>query len=370
MADYDLAFEGGGAKGLVFIGALQELERRGHRGRRFVGTSAGALVAALLAAGHDAAGLERAMAERLPDGTARLATFLDAPSGFSDADVRQSALYQLLARIDVPLIPDAVEARLDRALVDGMLAAAPFRMLFSLLEKGGPYAGDRLRAWLAEQLDVRQPGLGAASFAELADRTGRDLTITVSDTSGEEMLVLNSRTAPDCPVVWAVRASMSIPFVFQEVVWQPAWGAYRGRDLSGHVLIDGGVLSNFPIRLLASGLEEIQEVMGDAGEEVPNLGLLIDERLAVEGGSGGEAHRGAIDGLFELKPLRRLERIMETVLNAHDRAVIDASLALGEVCRLPARGYSALDFGMSDARRQALIAGGRRAMAAHFDRAA
>jgi predicted acylesterase/phospholipase RssA len=27
---YDLVFEGGGAKGMVFVGALRELERRGH----------------------------------------------------------------------------------------------------------------------------------------------------------------------------------------------------------------------------------------------------------------------------------------------------------------------------------------------------
>ncbi len=30
---YDMVFEGGGAKGMVFVGAIQELERRGHTRR-------------------------------------------------------------------------------------------------------------------------------------------------------------------------------------------------------------------------------------------------------------------------------------------------------------------------------------------------
>jgi len=37
---------------------------------------------------------------------------------------------------------------------------------------------------------------------------------------------------------------MSIPLVWDEVVWQKEWGAYLGRDLTGHLVVDGGVLSN------------------------------------------------------------------------------------------------------------------------------
>ena len=41
---------------------------------------------------------------------------------------------------------------------------------------------------------------------------------------------LNHRTAPDVPVAMAVRMSMSIPFVWREVVWQKEWGTYCGID--------------------------------------------------------------------------------------------------------------------------------------------
>ena len=40
---------------------------------------------------------------------------------------------------------------------------------------------------------------------------------------------LNHRTAPNCPVAWAVRMSMSIPFIWQAVVWEEAWGLYLER---------------------------------------------------------------------------------------------------------------------------------------------
>lgn len=361
-----MAFEGGGAKGAVFIGAIAALEDRGYTPRRLVGTSAGAVMAALVAAGYRADELADALGERMPDGTSRMATFLDVPDDFSAHELERSAVQRLFDRVDLPLIPAATEARIERGLLRGMLGVGAFRALFSLLERGGMFAGDRLHAWLIERLDARRPGLGHAGFAALAHHAGRDLSITVSDTTGEEMLVLNARTAPAFPVAWAVRASMAIPLVFQEVVWQPAWGPYRGRDLSGHVLIDGGVLSNFPFHLLTSDLDEIRDIMGPhdpAG--VPNLGLLIDERLPVEGQP--PADPSLMASVIELPPLRRVTRLMETVLNAHDRAVIEASLAMGEICRLPAGGYGALEFGMSEPRRRALIEAGRRATVAYLD---
>ncbi len=46
--DFDLVFEGGGAKGMVFVGAMQEFEARGHKCGRLLGTSAGAITATLL----------------------------------------------------------------------------------------------------------------------------------------------------------------------------------------------------------------------------------------------------------------------------------------------------------------------------------
>ena len=47
-----VALEGGGAKGVLHVGALSALEREGIEIRGLAGTSAGAIVAALAAAGY------------------------------------------------------------------------------------------------------------------------------------------------------------------------------------------------------------------------------------------------------------------------------------------------------------------------------
>ena len=111
--------------------------------------------------------------------------------------------------------------------------------------------------------------------------------MVASDLTGKEMLVLNHRTAPSLPTVWAVRMSMGCPFAWQEVVWKAEWGAYRGRDLSGHRVVDGGLLSNFPISLFVSNDENIDEIMGEGTQSENVIGLLIDETLEVPG--AGEA---------------------------------------------------------------------------------
>ena len=56
---YDLVFEGGGAKGMVFVGACEEFFRRGHSFDRLLGTSAGAITATLLAVGYTPEEIER-----------------------------------------------------------------------------------------------------------------------------------------------------------------------------------------------------------------------------------------------------------------------------------------------------------------------
>ena len=49
---FDMVFEGGGAKGMAFVGALRTLEDNKHTSGRLVGTSAGAISATLIAAGY------------------------------------------------------------------------------------------------------------------------------------------------------------------------------------------------------------------------------------------------------------------------------------------------------------------------------
>ena len=51
----------------------------------------------------------------------------------------------------------------------------------------------------------------------------------------------------------------------------------RKTDISGHVVVDGGILSNFPIELFVSDQPPITNVMGPK-QDIPTIGMLIQIR--------------------------------------------------------------------------------------------
>lgn len=366
--EYDLVFEGGGAKGMVFVGAMQEFEARGHSYKRLLGTSAGAITAATLAAGYDSEEMQAALVEKDTNGKSVFVQFMGIPPTVAPEMVRNSVTRQILRQIDLPLVPDIIENRLDDWLANLIATNPKLRGVFSFLEYGGWYSADHFVTWMQQRLDTgtfrgqprRFSGLTLYDFHE---RTGTDLSLIASDTTGERMLVLNHRTAPDVPVVWAVRMSMSIPLLWQTVEWKPEWGTYLGRDLTGHEIVDGGLLSNFPIELFVSQDPTVKSVMGE--ETAGNvLGMLIDESLPVD----GVIEQSVMPGSFRLSELRTVQRLtglMNTALTAHDKMVIDAFERL--VARMPARGFGTTEFDMNDAKRECLVRAGRSAMTAYFE---
>jgi predicted acylesterase/phospholipase RssA len=156
--------------------------------------------------------------------------------------------------------------------------------------------------------------------------------------------------------------SMSIPLVWDEVAWSPVWGFYLGRDITGHLIVDGGVLSNFPIELFISHEPHVVKLMGAAGVH-PVLGMLIDERLPVAQAKAALVTVDIKPG--ELRTVQRLQRLIDTATTAHDKMVLDEYTEL--VVRLPAQGYGTTEFDMSEARRDALVGAGRTAMGLYFD---
>ena len=63
----DLVCEGGGVKGIGLAGAFSALEEHGYKPQNVAGTSAGAITAALIAAGYSAAEVKEIIFEsRLP----------------------------------------------------------------------------------------------------------------------------------------------------------------------------------------------------------------------------------------------------------------------------------------------------------------
>jgi predicted acylesterase/phospholipase RssA len=367
---YDLVFEGGGAKGMAFVGAYEEFVRRGHTFGRLLGTSAGAITAALLAAGYTPTEMLDALNEQ-ENNKSVFEGFMGPPAPFTREEIDSSAIRKLLRDINIKALPDLIEDRLDDAIAQVLAQGTRSRHVFALVERGGWFSADRFITWMETKLDSGpwkdgQRHFSAMTLAQFHAETEVDLSLVAADTSAGQLLVLNHHTAPDCPVVWAVRMSMSIPFVWPEVVWDTSWGTYLGRGLTGDAIVDGGMLSNFPIELFISDEPQVTRVMGPK-QGTPVLGLLIDEKTRVPQPA---SPRGLVEANIkpgELRTVQRLRRLVDTATSAHDKMVIDAFRNL--VVRLPAGGYGTTEFNMTEVRRNALVASGRKAMSAYLSRA-
>ncbi len=362
---YDVVFEGGGAKGFAFVGAMQEFEAVGHSFGRVVGSSAGAITATSLAAGYSSAEMLDSLSE-MAGNQPVFATFLGDPP--APAQVEDSALAEFFKAVDFSFVPDWAEGRIEGKLLDAIAGSPIGRQLLSFFDYGGFYSADAFVEWFERKLsdgatrDGRPRRFGKMTFAELFRQTGVDLSLTASDTTNNVLRILNHRTTPDLPVVWGARMSMSVPLLWQEVVWRDEWGPYRvifdGKTveipLAGSVMVDGGLLSNFPIELLVSKESGVRQIMGqDVSPAV--VGFLIDERLPVPDAPPPPPGKmpAALGKLGSLRTTQRLRALVDTVTQARDKMVIDENKS--RVVRLPAKNYDIVDFNMPVPRREALI---------------
>ena len=304
----DLVFEGGGVKGVGLAGALSVLEERGFLPQNIAGTSAGAITAALLAAGYRGSELRDIVLE---------------------LDFRQ---FQDKAWEDkVPLI--------ERSL--------------SLLLDLGIYEGDRFLAWIGELLEKK----GVRRFGDLIregeedERWRSTLQVVASDVTKHKLLVLprdarHLGVEPDAlDVGLAVRMSMSIPIFFEPVRFEnPETG-------ETHLIVDGGMLSNYPVWLFDC----------DDGSEPdwPTFGmLLVEPKPKVPVGARLPAAEPIPDGPRGL--LAYVKALAQTMMEAHDRIYVEAA-DYARTIAIPTLGVGTTEFGMPLERKQALFDSGRRA---------
>ena len=124
-------------------------------------------------------------------------------------------------------------------------------------------------------------------------------------------------------------------------------------------MVDGGLLSNFPIGLFLSDRDDVTALVGSGGSGLV-LGLLIDESLPVAGQPARPADSGL--GAARSLPVERLRRLITTVTSAHDNTAKAAYAR--HIVHLPAGGYGTTEFDMTDERRDLLVQAGREAMRA------
>lgn len=205
----DGVFSGGGIKGFALVGAYEEIERRGYRFKRVAGTSAGSIVAALIAANYSSKEIHQLLNEL------ELEKFLDARKTF------------------IPF---------------------PVMKWILIYWRLGLYKGDELEKWLAEKLAAR----GVRSFADLPPQT---LRVIASDLTNGQLIVLPDDLIKygidpgSFSVAKAIRMSCSLPYFFEPVK------LYTHR--TANIIVDGGVLSNFPMWLFdKENIKKVRPVLG------------------------------------------------------------------------------------------------------------
>lgn len=213
-----MVFEGGGPAGIGHLGAIkvfEDLEIMGNI-RYFVGSSTGSIIASCLACG-----------------------------------AKYDKLYNILFESDFNKFKDD--------------SFGVIRDISRFISKFGWYKGDELEKWIGEIMkDIT--GDSEITMGQIYEKYGNHLIITVTDVNLGQTIYITDETHSEMKVKKAVKRSSLIPLIFkadterQETIYMDSDGKMETKIMK-HVLIDGGVLNNYPINKLDEILRP-EEVVG------------------------------------------------------------------------------------------------------------
>jgi len=310
----DLVFEGGGVKGIGLAGAFFELYQNDYRANCVAGTSAGAITAALVAAGYTGEELKALVLNDM-----HFPMFADKPR--------------------LGLLGPAGEA-------------------IDVLKDRGVHSGKYFLDWMRERLEAK----GLTTFGQLRDDTAKPpreyrLQVIASDLTDHCMLVLPRDAKklgiePDeLSVAEAVRMSMSIPIFFDPVIHA------NEQDGRKHMIVDGGMLSNYPIWLF--------DAPEAARPQFPTFGMLLvvpnQEDPLVPNPPAAAPQQ---DGMPSL--IGYVKAIADTMMEAHDRFYVEQANYVRTI-PIPTCGVTTTQFDISPAQTKELFESGRTAAKKFLD---
>lgn len=279
----DGVFSGGGIKGLAFIGAYQALEEKGIQFKRVAGTSAGAIIAAFIAA------------------------------GFSSEEI-----YQELGDLEL------------KTILDEHKSILPIKLLkwLPIYWRLGRYKGQALEDWISQILQKK----GVRTFGDLPPGI---LRVVASDlTNGRIFIIPNELYKynipfENFPIAKAVRMSCSLPYFFEPVRIKI--------DHKKVIIVDGGVLSNFPMWLFDQ--ENVKK-------ERPVIGIKLSPNYTEQPPK-------------EIKnALQMFEALFLTMKDAHDTRYISRKHEKN-IIFIPTDGHLTTEFGITEEGKQKLIQTGK-----------
>ena len=193
----NLVFEGGGVKGIAYVGALEKLDERGilQNIERVAGTSAGAMVAVLVGLGYTSKDINDIL------GKINFQNFMDSSWGY-------------------------------------------VRDITRLVNDYGWYKGDFFRdlmgGYIKDKTGDSETTFGQLEAMREEGKPFRELHLIGADLSTGFSKVFNAVNTPDVKIADAARISMSIPLFF---------AAVKGVNGDDHIYVDGGLLDNYAIKV-------------------------------------------------------------------------------------------------------------------------
>ncbi|MFA9398909.1 MAG: patatin-like phospholipase family protein [Clostridiaceae bacterium] len=295
MFNADAVFEGGGVKGIAFIGAVCRMEDAGYRWNRLAGTSAGSIIASLLAVGYSGRELKK------------LLHSLDFNDFKEISKINNTNKNNILTNIKIPFIWD----------------------MFSFIINKGYYNGNSIETWLDSAFKAK----GKSTFKDVSINGESKLKIIASDVTKNEMLILPDDLVKyninpmDFPIAKAVRMSISIPFFFTPY-------ALKSKNSFSYI-VDGGIISNFPIWIF-----DVNHT-----PRFPTIGFkLLEPRIARESSVKKDILSYSLD-------------VINTTINTHEERFIKNKDKIRTVF-IPTLGVSSTDFQISSSKKNLLYNSG------------
>lgn len=302
----DVVLSGGGVKFIGLVGAIVALMDAGYSIKRVSGVSAGSVVASILAAASNNGGL-------------------------TGEEMKELAF-------SVPL-----RKWRDAGPVPYLGAA------WGLVRDTSMYRGDVAHDWVRSELK----NLGVSSFGDLIleedqplARRRYKLVVTVADVTAAQLVRLpwDYRRLygldPDEQVVAdAVRASMAIPFFYRPV-------KLTGANGTKSTLVDGGVLSNFPI--------DTFDRPDGKPPRWPTFGITVLPKPA----EGIGAVMPALKSLRWIEQTALLESLLTTILAGHDQTHLSQPWVAARAIAVQSNNVGVLDFDIPRGRLEELYENG------------
>ena len=187
----NLVFKGGGVLGEAYAGAYTIVSPLAPNVKRVAGTSAGAMMALMVALGYT---------------------------------------------------PDEITRVLDATPFDSFMDRSSWiGHILNELRYYGLYTGDALMRWIQAQIK-NKTGANNITFSDLRNLGYLDLTVVATNDITNEAVYFNCANTPNTIVAEAVRCSIAIPLFFR--AFKPSQG-----EFTGVTFVDGGVVNNYPISL-------------------------------------------------------------------------------------------------------------------------